>query len=128
MLTGIAAAPSAVGLGAKLLSLAQQPLLSEQRIAVFRVLALLIEKMPKWLHTTTPSVLPYVINRHLDTEKDAVQWRYAMAQAFVAHGHPAALELLGAEQYDWLLRFLRAGVHGGDATNAKADVAKQTGE
>lgn len=128
VLSGIASAPSAVGLGAKLLSLAQQPLLSEQRVAVFRVLALLIEKLPKWLHSTTPSVLPYVINRHLDTEKDAVHWRYAMAQAFVAHGHPAALELLGAEQFDWLLRFLRAGVHGGDTANAKVDVFKEAAQ
>lgn len=125
LLPAILASKHAEGLGAKLLSLAQQPLLSEQRVSVFRVLTLFIAKALRWTHQSTPSLFHYCINRNLDTEKDAQQWRFAMAQAYLAGGNVVALEVLGQERYDLLTRFLRGGVYG-RSWEAKPDVAKLT--
>lgn len=126
--TALAAAAAAQGLGARLLSLAQQPLLTEQRSVVFALLAQLVLKMPEWVHRTTPSLLPYVMNRNLDQEKEAVEWRYAIAKAFVtSKGAAAAALLLGDESMRLLNSFLMQGPWGANAGKAKPDVGEQTG-
>ncbi len=84
------------GLVAKLLHLAVQPLLAEQRTAVFRLLHLLIREMPAWAFGSNPSLLPYITNRSSDTQKDAIEWRFAMVQQALANKDQFATEAQAA--------------------------------
>lgn len=111
VLEEIVGSPLSVGLGSRLLALAQHAILQDQSISAFQLLIELIEKLPQWCHETTPSLFTFVIDHHLTVERVAVPWRYGMANAYLAHGNEAALALLGTQKYDLLVRFLKSGPH-----------------
>jgi len=89
---------------ARLMHLASQPLLTEQRTAVFRLLAVLIKHLPEYSFKSCPTLFAFIINRSADPEKDALQWRYVMVQAAFA-----AKELFSAAQIGLLTKYLQQG-------------------
>jgi hypothetical protein len=70
---------------ARLLHLASQPLLTEQRLAVFKLLTMLIKFMPNYAFKSCPTLFQFVTNRAGDSEKDAIEWRFVMVQEAFAH-------------------------------------------
>jgi hypothetical protein len=107
------------GLVAKLLHLASQPLLTEQRTAVFRLLHLLIREMSAWAFASNPSLLPFITNRSGDTQKDAAEWRFAMVQQALANKDQFATEA----QAGLLTKYVREGPF---YTESRADVKSET--
>ncbi len=95
------------GLVAKLLHLASQPLLTDQRTAVFRLLHLLIREVTEWAFTSNPTLFNFITDRRMDTQKDAIEWRFAMVQQAFAKKELFATEA----QIGELTRYLRDGAY-----------------
>ena len=94
---------SAKGLIAKLLIMCQQPLLLEQRTAVFRLLSLFIRRMPVWAFKTS-SLFNYITTSP-DNQEDAAKWRYSMAQEALSLGQERLATFLTENEVSRLVKF-----------------------
>lgn len=116
------------GLVARLLSMAQQPLLEDQREAVYRVLTSLIRESPQWTFQTAPSLAAFITGKMgaqgLDISRDTLHWRFRMAQEAFNHGRDALIQMVGDERTIEVITYLRGGMYGSN-NEAKADVADQ---
>ncbi len=89
---------------AKLLHLASQPLLTEQRTAVFRLLSMLIKHLPDYSFHSCPTLFAFITNRSSDPQKDALEWKYIMVQSAFA-----SKELFTDSQISILKTYLHQG-------------------
>lgn len=89
---------------ARLLHLASSPLLTEQRAAVFLLLAALAKHLPEFAFKSSNNLFAFVINRAADGQKDALEWRFTMVELALA-----SKELFTETQIHSLQQYQRQG-------------------